>query len=65
MTDEILDRMAFLKKRLLTLEWDKTQNQLNSGMEFKLVEFRKEFQDLQSKSKEIEKPEQAVLQKIL
>jgi len=50
MGDEILERMAFLKKRLLTLEWDKAQNQLNSGMEEKMVELRKEYNDLQSKA---------------
>lgn len=47
--DELVNRMNFLRKRIMTLEWDKQQNQLNAGMEAKLMEFRKELIEVTGK----------------
>ncbi len=43
--------MNFLRKRLLTLEWDKTNNQLNAGIADKLGPLKKEYEELAKKAK--------------
>ena len=43
------ERMVELKKRLLTLEWDKAHNQLNSGMAARFEELKTEYETLQKK----------------
>jgi len=48
-TEQDYERLNYLKKRLLTMEWDKNLNQLNSGMEQKLGELKKEFDELSKK----------------
>jgi len=56
--DTLKERFDYLKKRLLTLEWDKTHNQLNAGMEYKYEEFKKELAELESRFKESDKVEE-------
>jgi hypothetical protein len=46
---ELRERTSYLKKRILTLEWDKKHNQLNAGMELKFEEMKKEFAELEEK----------------
>ena len=43
----IEEKLYDLRKRLITLEWDKTHNQLNSSMEAKYAEVRAECEQLQ------------------
>lgn len=38
-----------LKKKLMTLEWDKSHNQLNSGMEAKYAQIKTAYEELQKK----------------
>jgi hypothetical protein len=42
-------RLSELRKRVMTLEWDKSHNQLNSGMEEKYILIKAEFEALQKK----------------
>ena len=46
---EISDRLDYLKKNILTLEWDKRHNQLNRGMERRFEELKKEYDELRQK----------------
>ena len=41
------EKLHDFRKRLMTLEWDKTHNQLNSSMEAKYAEIRAECEKLQ------------------
>ena len=41
------EKLYDLRKRLMTLEWDKSHNQLNSSMEAKFAEIRTECEKLQ------------------
>ena len=41
------EKLHDLRKRLMTLDWDKTHNQLNSSMEAKYAEIREECEKLQ------------------
>ena len=41
------EQLYDFRKRLMTLEWDKTHNQLNSSMEAKYAEIRAECEKLQ------------------
>jgi len=56
------ERFDYLKKRLLTLEWDKEHNQLNAGMEYKYEEFKKEFAELETRFREIDKEDVPVIE---
>ena len=44
---DMKEKLYDLKKRLMTLEWDKSHNQLNSSMEAKFAEIRTECEKLQ------------------
>lgn len=59
--EELRGRIAYLRKRALTLEWDKRHNQLNAGMESKFEEIKKELAELEPKLQSIaiaqDKPE--------
>jgi hypothetical protein len=37
-----------VRKRILTLEWDKKHNQLNAGMEAQFQELKNRFKELES-----------------
>jgi len=56
---ELEEQMIYLKKRLLTMEWDKSQNQLNMGMEPVLKQTRKELEETQQKISELRKAPEA------
>ncbi len=43
------EKLAELRKRIMTLEWDKSHNQLNSSMEAKYLLIKTEFEGLQKK----------------
>lgn len=45
----MVEKLAELKKRIMTLEWDKSHNQLNSSMEAKYLLIKAEFESLQKK----------------
>ena len=44
---DMKEKLYDLRKRLMTLDWDKTHNQLNSSMEAKYAEIRTECEKLQ------------------
>lgn len=50
---QLEEQLSYLKKRLLTLEWDKSQNQLNIGMESILEKTRKELGETRQRISEI------------
>lgn len=52
--EALKERLYYLKKRILTLEWDKNHNQLNPGMEYKYEEFKKECAQIESNLKELD-----------
>ena len=54
--DQTKERMDFLRKRLLTMEWDKRMNQFNAGMEEKFRDFKKEYEELSKKTPSGETP---------
>ena len=46
---EMKELLRDMKKRLMTLEWDKSHNQLNSSMEMKYSQIKVECEALQKK----------------
>lgn len=44
-------KISYLRKRILTLEWDKENNQLNTGMMKQYDELKKEYNRLNEKLK--------------
>ena len=44
--DEVKRKLREVRMRLQTLEWDKTHNQLNSGMEAKYLELKQKHDTL-------------------
>ena len=46
---ETEEKVSYLRKRILTLEWDKENNQLNAGMQKQHEELKKEFSRLSDK----------------
>ena len=55
---EAEEKVSYLRKRLLTLEWDKENNQLNSGMLKQYEELKKEFNILNEKLKTMKAQEE-------
>jgi|WetSurMetagenome_2_1015567.scaffolds.fasta_scaffold63131_6 hypothetical protein len=61
MTDETGDSQTALidkdldsiRKRLLTLDWDKKHNQLNAGMESSYNELKAKFKELEEQKQKI------------
>src|SRR3989338_7027284 len=47
--EEMKDKLSELRKRIMTLEWDKSHNQLNSSMEAKYAQIKTECEALQKK----------------
>ena len=47
--DVMKEKLSDLRKRIMTLEWDKSHNQLNSSMEAKYVQIKTECEALQKK----------------
>ena len=41
------ERLHDLRKRIMTLEWDKSHNQLNSSMELKYAQIKSEYESLE------------------
>ncbi len=52
--DELKKRMSELKKRIMTLEWDKQHNQIHIGHDRQLEEMKKELKEIK---KELNPPE--------
>jgi len=50
---EIESRMDMMRKTLLTLEWDKKMNQINSGMESRLLSLRQEWSAMEGRYKSL------------
>lgn len=46
-TSSIEENMNQIRKRLLTLEWDKKHNQLNVGMESSYNELKAKYKELE------------------
>ncbi|MBI2176449.1 hypothetical protein HYU40_03850 [Candidatus Woesearchaeota archaeon] len=46
---DMKERLRDMKKRIMTLEWDKSHNQLNSSMELKYSQIKTECETLQKK----------------
>mgnify|MGYP001598217774 FL=1 len=44
---DMKEKLRDMKKRLMTLEWDKSHNQLNSSMEMKYSQIKTECEALQ------------------
>lgn len=40
------ERLDYLRKLLLTMEWDRSQKQLNPGIEVKYAALKQEFENL-------------------
>lgn len=49
MLSDMKEQLSDLKKRIMTLEWDKSHNQLNSSMEVKYAQIKTEHDSLQKK----------------
>ncbi len=47
--NELKEQLRDVKKRLMTFEWDKSHNQLNSSMELKYSQTKIECETLQKK----------------
>ncbi len=43
------EKLSELRNRIMTLEWDKSHNQLNSSMEAKYLQIKVEYESLQKK----------------
>jgi len=50
--EEIIERIEELRKKIMTLEWDREKNQLNFGKTSQLEECKKELEKLESKNSE-------------
>jgi len=46
---ELKEKLGDINKKLLTMEWDKKHNQLNSGMESKYTELKEEHDKIVKK----------------
>ena len=46
---EMKEKLRDMKKRLMTFEWDKSHNQLNSSMEMKYSQIKTECETLQKR----------------
>ena len=46
---DMKEKLRDMKKRLMTFEWDKSHNQLNSSMEMKYSQIKTECETLQKK----------------
>ncbi len=46
---DMKEKLREMNKRLMTLEWDKSHNQLNSSMELKYSQIKVDFEALQKK----------------
>lgn len=45
--EQLMTQMSSLRKKLLTLEWDRKHNQLHMGMNEKLDKMKNEYTDLE------------------
>ena len=43
---ELIERKDVLKRKIMTLEWDKKRNQINFSKESFLKKYRKELEDI-------------------
>ncbi len=59
---ETEEKIIYLRKRILTLEWDKDNNQLNAGMLKQYEDMKKEFTRLSEKLRTMKADDQAVEQ---
>ena len=46
---DLKEKLRDMKKKLMTFEWDKSHNQLNSSMELKYSQIKVEFETLQKR----------------
>jgi len=42
--NEIQERLSIIRKRILTMEWDKEHNQFNIGLQSRYDELKKEYE---------------------
>jgi len=55
--EDLIEKKSELRKKIMTLEWDKQRNQINFGKTQQLEECKKELEELESKNSEM-KPEE-------
>ena len=48
MEEALLEKIDELKKKIMTLEWDRGRNQINFGKTRQLDQYKKELKDLES-----------------
>lgn len=54
MEKELLDRKSNLKRKILTLEWDKKLRQINFSKNRQLEDYKKELKEIQNKIKQVD-----------
>lgn len=52
------ERLNYLKKTLLTMEWDRSQNQFNQGLEAKYNSTKEELEKLKKEASSLNPSEQ-------
>jgi len=50
--EELNEKISELKKKIMTLEWDRQRNQINFGKTQQLNEFKKELEKLEKQPEE-------------
>lgn len=54
---DLIEKRSELRKKIMTLEWDRKRNQLNFGKTWQLEECKKELEELESDNKDKIQPE--------
>ena len=55
--DALIEKYDDVRRKVLTLEWDKRHNQINSGMEVRYEELKKDFDVLKEKVRVVREAE--------
>lgn len=55
--DALIEKYDDVRRKVLTLEWDKRHNQINSGMEARYEELKKDFDVLKEKVRIVKEAE--------
>ena len=55
--EELLERRSDLRRKILTLEWDKKRSQLNFGKNQQLEECKKELENIENELVKNNQPE--------
>jgi len=56
--EDLIERASQLRKRIMTLEWDKKRNQINFGRTRQLEEYKKELEEIDAKKSEKQEEEE-------